>query len=152
MRKLTGAVFLSLDGVMQAPGGPNEDPSGGFRFGGWTFPYWDEGMSGPFGKIIDAEYDLLLGKRTYDIFAAYWPYNQDNPIGEKFQRIDKHVLTHSDEPLRWENSHTLSGDTAAAVALLEQHIQTVAVLLAAYLPQDHGSPPRARPSEHEGHA
>ena len=120
MRKLTGAVFLSLDGVMQAPGGPNEDPSGGFRFGGWTFPYWDEDMSGPFAKVIDADYDLLLGKRTYDIFAAYWPYNQDNPIGEKFQRINKYVLTHSDAPLEWENSHKLSSDTADAVAELKQ--------------------------------
>jgi dihydrofolate reductase len=120
MRKLTGAVFLSLDGVMQAPGGPDEDPSGGFRFGGWTFPYWDEGMSGPFSKIIDAEYDLLLGKRTYDIFAAYWPYNQDNPIGAKFQRINKYVLTHSDERLEWDNSHKRSGDTAAAVAELKR--------------------------------
>jgi dihydrofolate reductase len=120
MRKLTGAVFVSLDGVMQAPGGPNEDPSGGFRFGGWTFPYWDEDMSGPFGKIIDAEYDLLLGKRTYDIFAAYWPYNQDNPIGEKFQRINKYVLTHSDAPLGWENSHSLAGNTPDAVAELKR--------------------------------
>src|SRR4051794_4412760 len=120
MRKLTGAVFVSLDGVMQAPGGPNEDPSGGFRFGGWTFPYWDEDMSGPFGKVIDAEYDLLLGKRTYDIFAAYWPYNQDNPIGSKFQRINKYVLTHSDEPLSWEHSQKLSGDTAEAVAELKR--------------------------------
>ena len=58
------------------------------------------------------DYDLLLGKRTYDIFAAYWPYNQDNPIGAKFQRINKYVLTHSDEPLEWENSHRLSGDDA----------------------------------------
>jgi dihydrofolate reductase len=113
MRKLTGAVFLSLDGVMQAPGGPNEDPSSGFRFGGWVQPFWDEDM-GPFEKIIDADYDLLLGKRTYDIFAAYWPYNQDNPIGAKFQRINKYVLTHSDAPLEWDNSHKLSGATAAA--------------------------------------
>src|SRR5438067_6755185 len=120
MRKLTGAVFLSLDGVMQAPGAPEEDPSGGFRFGGWTQPFWDEGMRGPFGKIIGADYDLLLGKRTYDIFAAYWPYNQDNPIGAKFQRINKYVLTHSDDPLEWENSHRLSGDTAAAVAELKR--------------------------------
>ena len=120
MRKLTGAVFLSLDGVMQAPGGPEEDPSGGFRFGGWTQPFWDESIYGPFSKVIDAEYDLLLAKRTYDIFAAYWPYNQDNPIGAKFQRINKYVLTHSDEPLTWENSQKLSGDTAAAVAELER--------------------------------
>jgi dihydrofolate reductase len=66
------------------------------------------------------EYDLLLGRRTYDIFAAYWPDNQDNPIGEKFQRINKYVLTHSDEPLEWENSHKLSGDTAEAVTQLKQ--------------------------------
>ncbi len=111
MRKLTGAVFLSLDGVMQAPGGPEEDPTSDFRFGGWVQPFWGEQM-GPFEDVIMGEYDLLLGKRTYDIFAAYWPYNQDNPIGEKFQRINKYVLTHSDEPLEWDNSQRLSGDTA----------------------------------------
>ena len=117
MRKLTGAVFVSLDGVVQAPGGPEEDPSGGFRFGGWTFPHFDESAQGPMSKfLIDPDYDLLLGKRTYDIFAAYWPYNQDDPIGSKFQRINKYVLTHSDEPLEWENSSKLSGDTAKAVA------------------------------------
>jgi dihydrofolate reductase len=119
MRKLTGAVFLSLDGVMQAPGGPDEDPSGGFKFGGWTFPFFDESAQAPMGKLLDAEYDLLLGKRTYDIFAAYWPYNQDIPIGATFQRINKYVLTHSDERLTWENSHRLSGDTAEAVAELK---------------------------------
>jgi dihydrofolate reductase len=120
MRKLTGAVFQSLDGVMQAPGGPQEDPSGGFRFGGWSFHFWDGSMDQPFGKVIEAEYDLLLGKRTYDIFSAYWPYNQDIPIGARFQRINKYVLTHSNEPLTWENSHKLSGDTASAVAELKQ--------------------------------
>jgi dihydrofolate reductase len=119
MRKLTGAVFVSLDGVMQAPGGPEEDPSGTFRFGGWVQPHWSEDM-GPFEQIIMGDYDLLLGKRTYDIFSAYWPYNQDDPIGEKFQRIDKYVLTHSDEPLKWDNSHRLSGDTADAVAELKR--------------------------------
>jgi dihydrofolate reductase len=119
MRKLTGAVFVSLDGVMQAPGGPDEDPTSGFQLGGWVQPFWDENM-GPFEKIIEADYDLLLGKRTYDIFAAYWPFNQDDPIGAKFQRINKYVLTHSDEPLEWENSQRLSGDTADAVAELKR--------------------------------
>jgi dihydrofolate reductase len=119
MRKLTGAVFVSLDGVMQAPGGPEEDRTSDFRLGGWVAPFWDAEM-GPFEDVIMGEYDLLLGKRTYDIFSAYWPYNQDNPIGEKFQRIDKYVLTHSDEPLAWENSHRLSGDTADAVAELKR--------------------------------
>jgi len=86
MRKLTGAVFTSLDGVMQAPGGKEEDPTCDFRHGGWVQPLWGADM-GPFEAVIMGEYDLLLGKRTYDIFAAYWPYNQDDPIGEKFQRI-----------------------------------------------------------------
>lgn len=119
MRKLTGAIFQSLDCVMQAPGGPEEDPTSDFRFGGWSVPMFAENM-GPFEPLIMGEYDLLLGKRTYDIFSAYWPYNRDNPIGEKFQRIDKYVLTHSDAPLEWENSHRLSGDTADAVTLLKQ--------------------------------
>jgi dihydrofolate reductase len=119
MRKLTGAVFQSLDGVMQAPGGPEEDPTSDFRLGGWVQPLWGEQM-GPFEGVIMGEYDLLLGKRTYDIFAAYWPYNRDNPIGEIFQRINKYVLTHSDEPLEWENSHKLSGDTAQAVEELKR--------------------------------
>ena len=119
MRKLTGAVFVSVDGVMQAPGGPEEDPSGGFQLGGWVQPYWEEQM-GPFEGVIMGEYDLLLAKRTYDIFSAYWPYNQDDPIGAKFQSINKYVLTHSDEPLSWENSHRLSGDTADAIAKLKK--------------------------------
>jgi len=119
MRKLTGAVFVSLDGVMQAPGGPEEDPTSDFRFGGWVAPFWDEQM-GPFEDVIMGEYDLLLGKRTYDIFSGYWPYHQDDPIGEKFQRINKYVLTHSDGLLEWDNSSRLSGDTADAVAELKR--------------------------------
>ena len=123
MRKLTGAVFQSLDGVMQAPGGPEEDPSGGFRYGGWPQPFWDESMAGPTRAIFDEpEYDLLLGKRTYDIFAAHWPYNQDDPIGTKFERIDKYVLTHSHASLDWVRSHKLSGDTAVAVADLKRTV------------------------------
>ena len=120
MRKLTGAVFVSLDGVMQAPGGPEEDQTNGFEKGGWVQPFWDEDM-GPFEKLIMGEYDLLLGKRTYDIFSGFWPYNQEDPIGAKFQRINKYVLTHSDEPLTWENSEKISGsDAADAVAKLKQ--------------------------------
>jgi dihydrofolate reductase len=118
-RKLTGAVFVSLDGVMQAPGGPEEDPTGGFRHGGWVAPFWAEDM-GPFEQLIMGEYDLLIGKRTYDIFFAYWPYHQDDPIGAKFEAINKYVLTHSGEPLDWQNSRKLSGDTADAVAELKR--------------------------------
>ena len=120
MRKLTGAVFQSLDGVMQAPGGPDEDPTSGFEYGGWSFHFWDESLEKPFGEVIDADYDLLLGKRTYDIFAAYWPHNQEMEIGAKFQRINKYVLTHSDEPLEWEHSHKLCGDPAEVVAELKR--------------------------------
>lgn len=120
-RKLTGAFFQSLDGVVQAPGGPEEDRSGGFRFGGWSAAFWDESMKEPAAKIFnEPEYDLLLGKRTYEIFSAFWPYNQDDPIGAKFQRIEKYVLTHSSEKLAWERSHRLSGDTAEAVAELKK--------------------------------
>ncbi|NUT01769.1 MAG: dihydrofolate reductase [Sphingomonas sp.] len=120
MRKLTGAVFVSLDGVMQAPGGPEEDQTNGFSKGGWVQPFWDEDM-GPFEKLIMGDYDLLLGKRTYDIFSGFWPYNQEDPIGAKFQRINKYVLTHSDAPLTWENSEKIGGsDAADAVAKLKQ--------------------------------
>jgi dihydrofolate reductase len=119
MRKLTGAIFQSLDSVIQGPGQPEEDRRSGFQLGGWVAPHWGEDM-GPFEGIIMGDYDLLLGRRTYDIFAAFWPYNRDNPIGEKFQRINKYVLTHSDEPLGWDNSRKLSGDTAQAVAELKQ--------------------------------
>ncbi len=121
MRKLTGAVFLSLDGVMQAPGGPHEDPTGGFKFGGWTFPFWDDSADPAMDKFLIApDYDLLLGKRTYDIFSGYWPFNLDNPIGPKFQRINKYVLTHSNRPLEWDNSHKVSGETAEAVGKLKE--------------------------------
>jgi dihydrofolate reductase len=120
MRKLTGAVFQSLDGVMQAPGGPDEDVTSGFKFGGWSFHFWDESLEKPFGEIIEADYDLLLGKRTYDIFADYWPKHQDIPIGARFQGINKYVLTHSGEPLEWDNSHRLTGDTAEQVAALKR--------------------------------
>ena len=120
MRKLTGAVFQSLDGVMQAPGGPEEDPTSNFKYGGWSFHVWDESLEKPFGEIIDADYDLLLGRRTYDIFSAYWPNNQEMEIGARFQRINKYVLTHSNEPLEWDHSHKLSGDTAEAVAELKR--------------------------------
>ncbi|MBD3729149.1 MAG: dihydrofolate reductase [Sphingomonadales bacterium] len=109
-RKITGGVFISLDGIIQAPGGPTEDPTGGFDQGGWVFKLWDEGVGATLGKLFSGEYDLLLGRRTYDIFAAYWPYAEgDNkPMGEAFDRAAKYVLTRGDKPLEWQNSHRLS--------------------------------------------
>jgi dihydrofolate reductase len=74
MRKLTGGVFQSLDGVMQAPGGPPEDPTNGFELGGWSATFWDEKMGNAMGGIFNAPFDLLLGRKTYEIFAAHWPY------------------------------------------------------------------------------
>lgn len=120
MRKIAGATFVSLDGVMQAPGGPTEDPTGGFAEGGWMFKVWDEGIEETLGTIFSGEYDLLLGRRTYDIFAAYWPYAEgDNkPMGEAFDRANKYVLTRGSAPLDWQNSHRLGG--IADVASLKQ--------------------------------
>ena len=118
-RKLTAAVFVSLDGVMQAPGGPTEDPTGGFRFGGWTAPFDDESGQRIMAPLFEGEHDLLLGRRTYDIFAGYWPCHQDVPVGAAFQRVNKFVATHADRPLEWENSHRLKGELPEAVARLK---------------------------------
>lgn len=110
-RKITAAAFLSLDGVMQAPGGPTEDPQGGFEEGGWMFKIWDPGIEPTLGSLFSGEYDLLLGRRTYDIFAAYWPYaeGENKPMSEAFDRANKYVLTRSDQRLEWQNSHRLRG-------------------------------------------
>lgn len=110
-RRITGAAFLSLDGVMQAPGGPTEDPTGGFDQGGWVFKLWDPGIEETLGSLFSGEYDLLLGRRTYDIFAAYWPYatGENKPMSDAFGRANKYVLTRGDGPLEWENSHRLRG-------------------------------------------
>ena len=110
-RKITAAAFLSLDGVMQAPGGPTEDPQGGFEEGGWMFKIWDPGIEPTLGSLFSGTYDLLLGRRTYDIFAAYWPYaeGENKPMSEAFDRANKYVLTRSDQPLEWQNSHRLRG-------------------------------------------
>ena len=111
MRKITGGVFLSLDGVMQGPGGPTEDTQGGFDQGGWVFKLWDEGIEPALGTLFGGTYDLLLGRRTYDIFAAYWPYaeGENAAMGRAFDKAAKYVLTRGDQPLEWENSHRLGG-------------------------------------------
>ncbi|HEX7849729.1 MAG TPA: dihydrofolate reductase family protein [Sphingomonas sp.] len=117
MRKIVGTVFVSLDGVMQAPGGVNEDSTGGFAHGGWQFKFPDPAADATLGATFDG-YDLLLGRRTYDIFAAYWPYveGEEAQLGETFTNAGKYVLTRGDQPLEWENSHRLKGmDDVAAV-------------------------------------
>jgi len=117
-RKIIGAAFVSLDGVMQAPGGPDEDTTGGFDEGGWVFKIWDEGVDEVLGSLFGREYDLLLGRRTYDIFAAYWPFVEgaETGMGEAFTRANKYVLTRGDQSLEWANSHRLTGiDDVAAL-------------------------------------
>ena len=120
MRKVRGSVFLSLDGIMQGPGGPTEDPTGGFSEGGWVFKVWDDGVDEAIGGFFAGEYDLLLGRRTYDIFAAYWPYVEGEAaaMGEAFTSAQKYVLTCGDQPLDWANSHRLA--TIEDVAALKQ--------------------------------
>jgi dihydrofolate reductase len=115
MRKIIGSVFQSLDGVMQAPGGPSEDWTGGFRFGGWMFPVSDAATNAWIGELFGGPYDLLLGRKTYEIFAAYWPYvDADHPIGKAFNAAGKYVLTRGGDPLDWENSHRLADIDAVA--------------------------------------
>ena len=119
MRRVVCAAFVSLDGVMQAPGGPEEDPTGGFRFGGWTFPYWDEVMGAAMGESFSRPFDLLLGRKTWEIFAAHWPYTGEEPAA-LFNNVTKYVATSSTEKLAWANSVRLEGDVPQAVARLKQ--------------------------------
>ena len=128
MRRIRGSVFVSLDGVIQAPGGPSEDPTGGFAHGGWLPQFFDEDVGQAIDAFFGTEYDLLLGRRTYDIFAAYWPYvggeatgigeifdrtGKDDgeaaaiAMGEAFTRANKYVLTRGTPELGWSNSHRL---------------------------------------------
>jgi dihydrofolate reductase len=113
MRKLIVAVFISLDGVIQGPGGPDEDPSGGFRFGGWQVPYDDEAIGEAVMALFSQPFELLLGRRTYDIWAAYWPRvgakSPSHPIAGPFNITRKHVATHRPDTLEWQNSHALKG-------------------------------------------
>jgi dihydrofolate reductase len=119
MRRVVCAAFVSLDGVMQGPGGPEEDPTGGFAYGGWTFPHWDEIMGAAMGGGFAKPFDLLLGRKTYEIFAAHWPFT-DEPPADLFNAVTKYVATSSAEPLAWANSVRLEGDVPAAVARLKQ--------------------------------
>lgn len=122
MRKVIVGAFTSLDGVMQAPGGPDEDPVGGFRHGGWAVPYFDEMTHGAVREMFDRPFDLLLGRKTYDIFAAHWPYAApDDWIGRLFNRINKYVATRNQAmKLNWQNSHALGPDAVGAVRKLKQ--------------------------------
>jgi dihydrofolate reductase len=116
MRKIIGGVFVSLDGVLQAPGGPDEDTTGGFELGGWLPQFFDPALGERADKLFTPPFDLLLGRRTYDIFAAHWPYasGEAKSLGERFDRAAKYVVTGGKQPLVWQNSHRLQSVDAIA--------------------------------------
>lgn len=120
MRKLIAPAALTLDGVMQAPGGPQEDAAGGFAHGGWSVKQWDAMMEQVMDEAFAVPYDLLFGRRTYDIFAAHWPRLAGDPFADKLNAATKHVATSSPDTLAWTNSHALRGDAASAVARLKE--------------------------------
>jgi dihydrofolate reductase len=131
MRKIVAGAFISLDGVMQAPGGPDEDPTGGFEHGGWTATYWDDVINQAMSEGFSQPFDLLLGRKTYDIFAAHWPYVETDPkasasdevntqIATLFNNLTKYVATHHPDTLTWQNSQALGKDVVASVRALKQ--------------------------------
>lgn len=119
MRKLISSTFLSLDGVMQAPGGPEEDASGGFSLGGWTVPYFDETVGAFMDDLMGHPFDLVLGRRTYDIFAAYWPHASEEEGAKPLNDAVKHVASRSRPELTWDRSQLLEGDVVEAVTALK---------------------------------
>ena len=122
MRKLTVSEFMSLDGVMQAPGGADEDTEGGFRHGGWQMGYFDDVAGERIGASMAQTGAFLLGRRTYEIFASYWPtQSDDDPFAKILNGLPKYVAsTTLGEPLAWQNSTLLQGDVAKAVAELKE--------------------------------
>jgi len=120
MRKLIVSTFASLDGIMQAPGGPEEDPTGGFTLGGWMFNFSDEGMDISAAGFDGKDRELVLGRRTYQIFEAYWPYQpNDHPIAKTLNAAKKHVASRTLAMLHWNNSTLLRGDVASAIIALK---------------------------------
>ncbi len=120
MRKLIASTFVSLDGVMQAPGAPEEDPTGGFSLGGWTFNFWDEAMDPSLAGFDGKDRELVLGRRTYEIFEAYWPFQPgDDPTARTLNAARKHVASRTLATLDWNNSTLLEGDAVTAITALK---------------------------------
>lgn len=119
MRKIIVTTFMTMDGVLQAPGGPEEDRTNGFKWGGWSFPYADELTNNAITKIMSNPFDLLLGRRTYEIFAAYWPY-QNDMIGEKFNRINKYVVATTSIDTSWKNSILIKENVVSELKKLKE--------------------------------
>ena len=119
MRKLIVGTFLTLDGVMQAPGGPEEDDSDGFTLGGWSVNYWDDKMAQVMGESMSSRFDLLLGRKTYDIFAAYWPNAPEEAGGKPLNDATKYVVSRSHPKLEWGEAVLIEGDAAEGIAALK---------------------------------
>jgi dihydrofolate reductase len=120
MRNLVVNTFITLDGVMQAPGGPEEDPTGDFKCGGWSFHYWDEMMGKTMDEFMAKPFELLLGRKTYEIFAAHWPYIKDDPIADKFNATKKYVVSRTVNKLNWKNSFLIKENVAAELNKLKE--------------------------------
>jgi dihydrofolate reductase len=122
MRKLVVLSFITIDGVMQAPGGPEEDPTGNFRHGGWVAGYFDDSLGNVMTEQMGHPFDLLMGRKTYEIFAAYWPYVTDSadPIATGINRAKKYVASKTLKKLEWSNSELIKGDVAREVARLKK--------------------------------
>tara|TARA_R110002096_G_scaffold97579_7_gene217472 strand:+ start:604 stop:1095 length:492 start_codon:yes stop_codon:yes gene_type:complete len=118
MRKLAALTFLTVDGVMQAPGHPDEDTSGGFTDGGWCGPFWDGVMEQVMREAMAEPYALLLGRNTYETFAAHWP-NADDPVARKLNASTKYVVTSNPRELEWENSVTITGNVVEEIKRLK---------------------------------
>lgn len=120
--RLTVTTFITLDGVYQAPGGPGEDDEGGFRHGGWSFPYADEDFGAAMVGWFTGVDAFLLGRKTYDIFASYWPKVTDeaDPIASRLNALPKYVVSRSQRQLGWNNSHLVTGDVPGEIARLKQ--------------------------------
>lgn len=118
MRKIIVLSFITLDGVMQAPGAQNEDTSGNFQYGGWTVPYFDEFMGKVMGEQMTQPFDLLLGRKTFEIFASYWPQHADEWPG--INEVTKYVASNTLTKHEWNNSVFLKGDVAAEIKKLKQ--------------------------------
>ena len=156
MRKIITTTFVTLDGVMQAPGGPTEDTSGGFKYGGWSANYWDEMMGSVMDGFMALPFELLLGKKTYDIFAAFWSFTTEEPeVAEPFNATRKYVVSEKPFEPSWHNSTVLNGDVVAQIfpvtvgsgkrlfaegtqaegfKLIDSKIATTGVIIATYEP------------------
>jgi dihydrofolate reductase len=120
MRKLIVSTFLTLDGVMQAPGGPEEDESDGFAYGGWSVNYWDDMMGQVMGEAMSVPFDLVLGRTTYDLFAAYWPHATDDQGAKPLNDATKYVVSRGRPTLEWSRSVLVDGDAAEGIEKLKQ--------------------------------